>query len=259
MTDIYQKVIDAQHDGVQAALVTVIHTRGSTPRDTGTKMLVYNDGRIAGTVGGSSVEALVIAEAMEVIRTQKCRRVEHNLNDAGHSDTGMVCGGKMEFFIEPVKSSPRLFIFGGGHVAVPLARLASQTGFSCIVVDDRKEFATKERFPDAEQVIVGDPGKAAAELPIGEQDFVAVVTRCHDHDYTTLRAAIDKPFAYLGLIGSRHKKKQIFERLSKNDGVSSKKLEQVHSPIGIDINARTPEEIAVSIVAELIREKNNAK
>jgi len=256
MTDIFQKILELKKSGRPSALVTVIKTRGSTPRGSGSKMIVEPDGEIHGTIGGSSVEAMVIEEAREVIASGKSRVVTHNLNDEQHEDTGMVCGGIMEFFIEPLNTAPHVYIFGGGHVALPLARLLAQTGFTYTLIDDREKFASAERFPEALNIHVGDPAKIAEELEILPSDFIAIVTRCHDHDYTTLRAVIKKKYRYLGLIGSRNKRRQIFERLQKNDGIQADLLEKVHAPIGLDIEAETPEEIAVSIVAEMIAIKN---
>jgi xanthine dehydrogenase accessory factor len=255
MNDIFTRITELRAAGTLAALVTVIKTRGSAPRTAGTRMLVFPDGRTEGTVGGSSVEALITSEAIECLRAGKTAVSEHSLHDAQKEDTGMVCGGTMTFFIEPLTLPAHVYIFGGGHVAVPLARLLHLTGFQYTLIDDRAEFATNERFPDAREVIQADTGKYAEQARVTGSDFITIVTRCHDHDYEALRGVLGKPARYIGLIGSKAKRKQIFSRL-RDDGFSDEQLETVHSPIGLDISAETPEEIAVSIVAELIACKN---
>jgi len=258
MDEIYQRIVQAQEKGQPAALVTVISTRGSTPRDVGTKMIVYSDGTIYGSIGGSAVEALVIEQSKKCIQDGSYLRVTHSLDDAEKEDTGMICGGVMEFFIEPLKPVPHLYIFGGGHVALPLARLAYQAGFSYTIIEDREQFATRERFPQAKDLIIGPLQDIAKQIEFKSTDFVAIVTRSHDQDYLALREVLRNPPRYVGAIGSKAKRKQIFARLSE-DGVAQDIIDQVHTPIGIDIKAETPEEIAVSIVAELIHIKNKNK
>lgn len=146
MLDIYSKLSQLRDENISVAMVTVIATKGSTPRDTGAKMLVCGNGKVYGTVGGSSVEAMVIEEARECLKQNKSIKIWHDLDDKERSDTGMICGGKMEFFIEPVTTSNHLYIFGGGHVALPLARIASQVGFLYTIIEDRPEFASADRF-----------------------------------------------------------------------------------------------------------------
>lgn len=255
MLDIYRKINQLRKENVPSALVTVIETKGSTPRDVGAKMIVCSDGNIFGTIGGSSVEAMVIEEARECLKTNKTMKVMHDLSDEEKSDTGMICGGKMEFFIEPVNSAAHLIIFGGGHVALPLAKIASMTGFIYSIVEDREEFVTQSRFPDAESLIQAAPDKIEDKVKFVDSDYVAIVTRSHELDYQALKKVLVHPVKYIGLIASKVKKKQIFEQLTK-EGHTEKELSQIHSPIGLDIAAQTPEEIAISIVAELIKVKN---
>jgi xanthine dehydrogenase accessory factor len=253
--EIYKQIIDLKAKRKAAALVTVIKVKGSTPRDTGSKMIVLKDGTIFGTIGGSAVEALIIEEAKKCITSGKIMRVSHNLFDLEETDTGMLCGGTMEFFIEPLVLAPRLYIFGGGHVAQTLAKLAYEVGFDYVLIDDREEFANKERFPEATEIMVNEAGKQAANMEFEESDFVAIVTRGHKHDYETLKGVIRKNVRYLGLIGSNVKRNQLFKKLME-EGITDEQLARVHSPIGLDIEAETPQEIAVSIVAELIKIKN---
>ena len=258
MDIVFEKMIEARERGVPAALVTIIQTKGSTPRKSGSKMLVLSDGTVFGSVGGSKVEALVIEESLDCIRKNTCRKTEHTLDDEAGSDTGMICGGWMEFFIEPLQTIAHLYIFGGGHVALPLAQLANEAGFSCTIIEDRAEYATRERFPHAREIKVGEPGEIAQSLTFRDTDFIAIVSRSHEQDFAVLKEVINKNIYYLGIIGSKKKKKEFFNRL-KQEGVSEKFLERIHIPIGLDIGAETPEEIAFSIVAELIKVKNTPK
>jgi xanthine dehydrogenase accessory factor len=255
MEDIYKKISEIVEQRIPAALVTVIHTKGSTPREIGSKMIVCEDGRNFGTIGGSMVEAKIIEEAKRCLQSGKPTQVSHNLYDLEKEDTGMVCGGVMDFFIEPLSLPAHIYIFGGGHVALPLAKFAQNVGFTYSIIEDREQFASSERFPEAKEIIIEQPGKAAANLKLKPTDFVAIVSRSHEHDYIIVKSILDKPMKYMGLIGSKAKRKQIFTKL-REDGFSDDQLSTIHTPIGLEINAQTPEEIAVSIVAELIKIKN---
>lgn len=256
MQDLYQKLSEIQSKRIPAAVVTVIEARGSTPRNTGAKMIVLADGRIFGTIGGASVEALVAEEAIACIKTGEFRKVKHSLNDAEKNDTGMVCGGTMEFFIEPVNQVPHLIIFGGGHCGHPLARISRQIGFQYTLIEDRPEFAGEDRFPDANQIIIGDIEQVSNDLETTEADYIAIVTRNHELDFLTLKHILKKPARYIGLIGSKSKRQKIIKRL-KSEGFGTKEIERIHTPIGIEIKAETPEEIAISILAEIILVKNS--
>ncbi len=253
--DFFQKINELQSRGMAAALITVVEARGSVPREAGAKMIVQHDGRIFGTIGGGAVEALVIEEAQQVIKNGRPRLVKHDLNDEEGSDTGMVCGGNMTFFIEPLAVTEKLYIFGGGHIALYLSRLAELMGWRYAVIDDREEFCNAERFPKAEQLYVEAPGKTAAQLTTGHSDYIIIITRDHAYDYDVLREVLKSNAGYIGMIGSKLKRKQIYEKLITVDGVSDDRLARVHSPIGLDIHAETPEEIALSIMAELVQVK----
>ncbi len=251
--DVYQQIADLRQKQIPAALVTVIKTTGSVPRDVGAKMIVQVDGQIHGTIGGSAVEAQVIQEAQDVIQSGRPQLVSHTLSDAVHQDTGMICGGIMDFFIEPLQLPERVYIFGGGHVGLHVASLAKRVGFDYVVVDARAEYASAERFPEASRRVVANPGTVAEALTVTDRDYVVIVTPAHQDDYQVLRGVIRKPARYIGMIGSHTKRTQIFHTLHTVDGVPEDLLHKVHSPIGIPINSETPEEIAVSIVAELIQ------
>jgi xanthine dehydrogenase accessory factor len=257
MFDIYDQLKQLRDKNMPAALVTVIATKGSTPRDTGTKMIICGDGKVFGTIGGSAVEAIVIEEARECLKKNLTKKVWHDLDDKNNADTGMICGGKMEFFIEPLMTAPHLFIFGGGHVALPLSRFASMVGFSYTIVEDRQDFASIERFPNANEIIRVTSEEIDQKIKISASDYIAIVSRSHELDFLALKKTLKHDFKYLGLIASKIKKKQIFARL-KEEGFKESAINRIHSPIGLDISAQTPEEIAISIVAELIQIKNNS-
>lgn len=257
--NIYKKIVELQEKQIPSALVTVLSTKGSVPRETGSKMIVVESGQIFGTIGGSSVEAMVINEAQSAIQSQKVIIVSHDLYDEEEKDTGMVCGGNMEFLIEPLAVGENLYIFGGGHVAVPVVQMAAKVGFSVTVIDDRNEFADADRFPEASSCIQAQLGQYAEELDLTKRDYVVIVTPGHKDDYVVLRGVIKKPSKYLGMIGSKVKRNEIYDKLKSNDDVTDDELKKVHCPIGLDIYSETPEEIAVSIVAELIKIRRSAK
>ncbi len=256
--NLWSELARLENSGTPAALVTVIRVQGSTPREAGARMIVLPDGKIIGTIGGSAVESLVIREALEVLRTGKARISQYDLNDPEKSSSGMICGGKMEFFIEPLKPLPHLYIFGAGHVGLALAQMTGNLGLPYTIVDDRPEFASQERFPQALRICCGNFPEIIPTLDWIQPAFIVIVTRCHDTDLEVLRQVLRKPHAYLGMICSRRKKAEIFRILSE-EGFSKEELDQVHAPIGLDIRSETPAEIAVSILAEIIQVKNRGK
>jgi xanthine dehydrogenase accessory factor len=248
--DVYRAVVRAIDAGQRAALVTIVSTSGSTPQRVGAKMLVYEDGRTAGTIGGGCYENDASGKAREAIRLQHPQLVRYSLNDELAAESGLICGGQMEVYIEPILPIPDLYLLGAGHVSVEVARIAQLTGFRVHVVDDREKFANANRFPGAEVVVDDIAGWVkGATLPAGA--FVVVVTRGHRNDFDAMRELVGRQTRYLGLIGSRAKVVRIFEAL-ESEGADPARLAAVHAPIGLDIGAVTPAEIAVSIVAELI-------
>jgi xanthine dehydrogenase accessory factor len=252
MADIYQEIVKIKEKGEEAALVTIVSATGSTPREEGAKMLVKPDGTIAGTIGGGSLEAQVIEEAIEVIKQGKPRHLHMSLTAKEAGEAGMICGGDLEVFIEPILASPTLYIFGGGHISLSLARIGKMLGFKIAIIDDRPDFANAERFPEAEMVLAGDFDKSFSKLKIDKTSYIVIVTRGHQHDELVLEWAIGTPAKYVGVIGSKTKVKTTYSHLLAK-GVSKETLDSVHSPIGLDIGAQTPEEIAVSILAEIIK------
>ena len=247
---IYKEITEIINSRREAALVTVIAASFSTPRETATKMLVKPDGSITGTIGGGAVEAEVIKTAIEIIKTGKAQK--HQFKLIPGESPGMICGGEMEVFIEPITPTPVIYIFGAGHISKVLAKISKLLGFMVTVIDDRKDYANKERFPDADQILVDDFEKVFSKLNIDKRSYIVIVTRGHLHDERVLSKAVHTPAAYIGMIGSKSKVKTILNNLLAS-GVEKEVLEKVHSPIGLDIKAETPEEIAISIMAEVIK------
>jgi xanthine dehydrogenase accessory factor len=214
-------------------------------------MLVRDDGSIVGTIGGGCVEAEVWQAAREVMESEKPRTLTFNLNQDPKYDTGLVCGGTLDIFIEPVLPPAPLYIFGAGHVAFSLYKVSQIVGFDITIVDDRETYANQERFPEAREVIAADFEQAMIKLSPSESSYIVITTRGHREDMRVLRWAVQTQARYIGMIGSKRKTIEIFRQLTK-EGLSPQLFERVHAPIGLDIGANTPEEIAVAITAELI-------
>lgn len=248
--EVFAAVNEALVRGETVALVTIVRAQGSTPQRTGSKMLVYADGRTVGTIGGGCYEHDAFGKARVAIASGKPSLVRYELSDDFVEENGLICGGQMEVYIEPLAADPRLYVIGAGHVGWYLARLAREAGFRVHVLDDREKFANAERFPDAE-VVVDDIPSWLARAPIASGSYVAVITRGHQHDLSAVRALVTRDLKYLGMIGSRAKVTRVYDALV-SEGVSPGALRGIHAPIGLDIGAVTPAEIAVSILAEMI-------
>jgi xanthine dehydrogenase accessory factor len=251
MDTVQRALVEALEKQIRAAVATVVKTHGSAPRAVGAKMLVYPDDKIVGSVGGGEMEKQVIEMAHAAIRDGTPRYLDFNLSKPERGDP-MLCGGEMEIFIEPLVTSPTLVIVGAGHVGAACAELGKFLGFRVVVIDDRPEFLSREKFPHADEMHAGDVVQEIQKFEITPQTFVVLVTRAHTLDADLLRAVIDKPAAYIGMLGSERRALTVFEIL-KQKGVREETLQRVHAPIGIEINAETPQEIAVSIMAEIIR------
>jgi xanthine dehydrogenase accessory factor len=249
--EIYEEIVKLQREGRRGAVATIVNVRGSIPSFKSAKMLIRDDGSIAGTIGGGCVEAEVWQAAREIMASEKPRTLSFDLNQDPQFDTGLVCGGTLEIFIEPVLPQPLLYIFGAGHVSLELFKAARAAGFDVIVMDDREAYANTERFPGARQVIAEDFDKALAELAPSESAYLVIATRGHRDDMRVLRWAVQTPARYIGMIGSRRKAITVYRALIA-EGLEPARFNRVHSPVGLDIGAITPEEIAVSILAELI-------
>ena len=253
--EVFAALAEALERGEEVALVTIVAAHGSTPQRVGAKMLVYPDGRTVGTIGGGCYENDAFWKAKEAIVQRRPVNVKYELNDDFAQESGLVCGGQMEVFIEPVEASPDVYVFGAGHVGYFVAKLAHESGFRVHVIDDREKFASAERFGEGIDVIVDNIPEWLAAHTLPPTAYAVIVTRGHTHDLDALRALSAAPLRYLGLIGSKAKVRRIFDALVE-EGTAPKSLEAVHAPIGLDIGAITPQEIAVSIVAELIAAKH---
>jgi xanthine dehydrogenase accessory factor len=256
--DIYEEIVKLRKEGRRGAVATIVSVRGSIPSFKTAKMLVRDDGSILGTIGGGCVEAEVWQAAREVMETEKPRTLTFNLNQDPKYDTGLVCGGTLDIFLEPILPPASLYLFGAGHVALNVCRTASNAGFDVTVIDDRETYASRERFPDAHQVIAEDFERATASLTVTESSYIVIVTRGHRDDMRVLRWAVQTPARYIGMIGSKRKTITIFRELTK-EGLSPNLFKRVHAPVGLDIGAVTPEEIGVAITAELIATRRHVE
>jgi xanthine dehydrogenase accessory factor len=237
--------------------VTVVRANGSTPQRAGAKMLVFPDGRTIGTIGGGCYENDAFWKARDALVTGRSALLHYELNDDFAQENGLVCGGQMDVHIDPLEPTPRLFVIGAGHVGWHLGRLAVDAGFRVQVVDDREKFASADRFPGAEAVIAEPIPEWLHRTDLPASAFVVVVTRGHTYDLDAMRALAARDLKYLGLIGSRAKVTRIFARLLE-EGMPPECLTRIHAPIGLDIGAVTPAEIAISIMAELVAIRRGA-
>jgi len=249
--DIYEQIVELRRQGRRGAVATIVSVRGSIPSFQTAKMLVRDDGSIAGTIGGGCVEADVWQAAREVMESEKPRTLKFDLNQNPKYDTGLVCGGTLEVFVEPVLPPALLYVFGAGHVALNVCKTAASAGFDVIVTDDRSSYATKDRFPAAREVHALDFDEAMQKLDPNESSYIVIVTRGHRDDMHIMRWAVQTRAKYVGMIGSKRKVIEIFKALQA-EGIPAHLFDRVHAPIGLDIGAVTPEEIGVAIAAELI-------
>ncbi len=240
-----QRLIDAEESGV---LVVVIGSTGSAPGKVGAKMLVLADGQIHGTIGGGVIEARVMADALNALEDGRGpRSARYDLDQLG-----MSCGGQMTVYIEPLPAPRRMVIFGAGHLGTAMSRMFKLLGCVVTVVDEREEWANRDRLPDADVIVNRPFAEYLAESPPGPKDHVVIVTRGHEQDQLILEEAVERQPAYLGMIGSRKKAKRSMDLL-RDKGIDDALIAAVRSPLGLDIGAVTPEEIAVSLAAELIQ------
>ena len=249
--DIYEQIVELRRQGRRGAVATITNVRGSIPSFKTAKMLVRDDGSIVGTIGGGCVEADVWQAAREVMESEKPRTLKFDLNQDPKFDTGLICGGTLEIFVEPVLPPAILYLFGAGHVALNVCRIAANAGFEVTVTDDRSSYASKERFPAAHEVHALDFDEAMKKIDPSEFSFIVIVTRGHRDDMRLLRWAVQTRSRYVGMIGSKRKVIGIYKALLA-EGLPAHLFDRVHAPIGLDIGAVTPEEIAVAVTAELI-------
>lgn len=255
--DLFEEIVRMRRAGERGALATIVHTNGSIPSYESSRMLVREDGSIAGTIGGGCVEADVWAAARAVMENETPRKMVFNLNhDAGY-DGGLICGGTLEIFVEPILPQPMLYLFGGGHISMALARSAFAAGFAVTVIDDREAFANRERFPMAEKVVTNYE-EAFESIAPNNSSYLVIVTRGHKDDMRVLAWAVRTAARYVGMIGSKRKVLSIYHALEL-DGYRGEEFARVYAPMGLNIGALSPEEIAVSILGELIAIRRNAR
>ncbi|SJZ66417.1 XdhC family protein [Consotaella salsifontis] len=256
--DVFEELIRERGAGRRCALATIVKVEGSVPSHSSARMLVREDGSIVGTVGGGAAEWQAIAMAKETMESGRSQMLSLSLKANPALEPGMVCGGNLDIFIEPIVPATVLYLFGAGHVGLMTARAASLVGLKVEVVDDRPEFANAERFPDAEAIHVGDLDAVTASLEPNARALVFIATRSHELDRQILAWALTKPGGYIGMIGSKRKVQTVFNQL-RLEGFSVEDFARVHAPVGLEIGAATPEEIAVSVVAEMIAHLRGAE
>ena len=256
--DVFEELVRLRRQGRKCALATIVDVRGSIPSYSTAKLLVRDDGSMAGTIGGGCVEADVWTAAREVMDTEKPKRLTFNLGQDAAYDNGLICGGQLDVFVEPVLPVPHAFIFGAGHISKSLSKVATLAGFASVVIDDREAFANRERFPEAEEVHAAEYEELFPKLPINETSYLIIVTRGHRDDMRVLKLAIATQARYIAMIGSKRKVIGVIRELEK-EGVPREAFERVHAPMGLDIGAVSPEEIAISVTAEMIAVRRNAE
>jgi len=249
--DLYDEIVRLRKLGQKCAVATIVQVNGSIPSFESAKILVREDGSFMGTVGGGCVEAEVWNAAREVIETEKPRHLSFSLGQDAAYDEGLICGGQLNIFVEPVIPQPRAFIFGGGHVSKGISKIATLAGFSTSIVDNREAFANTERFPEAEATYAEEYEDVFPKLPVNSSSYIIIVTRGHRDDMRVLRWAVNTPAKYIAMIGSKRKTISVVHELEK-EGIPREAFDKVFAPMGLEIGAEMPEEIAISVVAEMI-------
>jgi xanthine dehydrogenase accessory factor len=244
--DVFAEIVAVKNAGIPAVLATVIEASGSAPRKAGARMLIKADGSIVGTIGGGAIEKRIMDEALALMQGGAPKIVRYELEEIG-----MSCGGSMSTFLEPLQYAAELIIFGAGHIGAALSKIGNMMEFSVTVIDNRKEFAAKEKFPWAARVIANDYQETLSELVFSDNTYIVIVTHKHIHDVEILEYCAQRSFRYLGMIGSRTKVGKAFQQL-RDKGIDEEIIQRIHAPIGIGIGANTPAEIALSIAAELV-------
>ena len=255
--DIYEELVRLRNSGQKCALATIVEVRGSIPSYESAKLLVREDGSMTGTIGGGCVEAEVWNAAREVIQTEKPKHLTFNLGQDAAYDNGLICGGQLDVFVEPIMPVPHAFIFGAGHISKSLSKVATLAGFASVVIDNRDTFANRERFPEAAAVHAAEYEEVFPQLAINETSYVIIVTRGHRDDMRVLELAVATPARYIAMIGSKRKVLNVIRELEKQ-GIPRESFERIHAPVGLDIGAISPEEIAISVTAEMIAVRRNA-
>lgn len=247
--DIYEEIVRTKREGKSSALATIVQCIGSTPQKEGAKMIVTADGSVVGTLGGGCIEADVIQAALAAIRDGSTQTIPFQLTE---KNGGLVCGGKILVYIEPILPEPHILILGAGHVGKALSNIANFAGFRVTVADDREEYANRDKLPNAHDILVNDFDSLFSKVRIDRNTWIVIATRGHNNDLEALKGALRTEAGYIGLLGSRRKRALLFDNLSK-DGFSKNDIDRVITPVGLAIGSVTPEEIAVSIMAQIIQ------
>jgi xanthine dehydrogenase accessory factor len=255
--DIFNEIVRLRRSGQKCALATIVQVNGSIPSYESAKLLVREDGSMTGTIGGGCVEAEVWTAAREVIENEQPKHLTFSLGQDAAYDNGLICGGQLNVFIEPIIPQPYAFIFGAGHISKSLSKVATMAGFATVIVDDREQFANRERFPEAMEVHAGEYEAIFPKLEINSSSYLIIVTRGHRDDMRVLKWAVSTPARYISMIGSKRKVLGVMKELVK-EGIPGERFDQIHAPMGLEIGAISPEEIAVSVVAEMIAVRRNA-
>lgn len=249
--DIYEEVVRLRRLGQKCALATIVQVNGSIPSYESAKLLVREDGSMVGTIGGGCVEAEVWNAAREVMETERPRHMNFSLGQDAAYDNGLICGGQLNVFVEPVVPQPKAFIFGAGHISKSLSKVANLAGFATVIVDNRDAFANRDRFPEADEIYAEEYEDVFSKLTIRDTSYLIIVTRGHRDDMRVLRWAVSTPAKYISMIGSKRKVIGVVKELEK-EGIQRAAFERIFAPMGFDIGAITPEEIAISVVAEMV-------
>ncbi|MBI3682596.1 MAG: XdhC family protein [Acidobacteria bacterium] len=254
--DVFDEIVRLRRSGQKCAIATIVQVNGSIPSFQSAKLLVREDGSMLGTIGGGCVEAEVWNVAREVMETERPRHLTFNLGQDAAYDNGLICGGQLNVFVEPVLAQPFAYIFGAGHVSKSLSKVAALAGFATVIIDNREQFANRERFPEADQIFAEEYEEVFPKLAINESSYLIIVTRGHRDDMRVLKWAVTTPARYVAMIGSKRKTISVVRELEK-EGLPREAFEKLHAPMGLDIGAVTPEEIAVAVVAEMIAVRRN--
>lgn len=247
---IIEAVLKSKNSGEPVVMATIVRDSGSVPRHAGSKMLVFPDGKIMGTIGGGEMENRVIAEGLECLKKHEPTMLHYELSDPAQGDPG-VCGGQVDIFMEPILADPAVLVIGCGHVGQAVVELAHWLGFRVIACDDRADLCNPEKTPFADEYLVAVPEEVPTKASIHHQTYIAAVTRGVPFDVQMLPALLKSPAPYIGVIGSRRRWATAVKSLHES-GVTDDELARVHAPIGLELQAETPREIAVSIMAEII-------
>jgi xanthine dehydrogenase accessory factor len=256
--DVYEELLRLRKLGQKCAIATIVQVHGSIPSYESAKMLVREDGSMIGTVGGGCVEAEVWNAAREVIASEQPKHLSFNLGQDAAYDNGLICGGQLDIFVEPVLPVPGAFIFGAGHISKSISKIANLAGFSTTIIDNRENFANRERFPEAAEIFAAEYQEVFGKLPVNETSYLIIVTRGHRDDMRVLQWAVSTNARYIAMIGSKRKVISVIKELEK-EGIPVEAFERVFAPMGLEIGAVSPEEIAVSVVAEMIAVRRNAE